>query len=162
MIWIDRLLSLTGSVLPAILLGAVLGVVTANVLARTILAIPFYAAHDLALVAFAGVVWFGIIGAALNGQLFGVSFFVARLPQRMQKGAVLLAHLIVILIAIAVIHAAYAQITTARFTRFLALGWPKWIVSAGLLTAMVLLIAVHLRKIWNVWAQGRSAPTPEP
>ena len=161
MTWIDRLLTLAGSVIPAILLGVVLVVVTANVFARTVLAIPFYAAHDLALIAFAGVVWFGIVGAAINGQLFGVSYFVERLPPGLRKGAAVLAHLIVVLIAIAVIQAAYAQITTARFTRFLALGWPKWIVSAGLLMAMALLIVVQLREIWRALAHAEPASAPD-
>jgi TRAP-type C4-dicarboxylate transport system permease small subunit len=143
---IDRVLTAIGSVVPAALLGLVLVVVTANVFARTILAVPFYTAHDIALIAFAGVVWFGLVGAALNGQMFGVNFFVDRLPAWPRLIARLFVRAIVIAIALAVIHAAWAQIETARFSRFLALGWPKWIVSAGLLVSMVLLILVQVRE----------------
>ncbi len=147
--WLDRFLSFIGSVLPAALLAIVLVVVTANVIARKVLGIPFHIAHDLALVSFAGVVWFGVVGAAINGQLFGVAFFVNHLPLPLRRAARLLVHLIVIVIALAVIRAAAAQIETARFTRFLALGWPKWIVSAALLGAMAMLIIVQLRQAWS-------------
>ncbi|MGE0283767.1 MAG: TRAP transporter small permease [Rhizobiaceae bacterium] len=146
MSWLDRVLTAVGSVLPAVLLGIVLIVVTANVVARTVLGVPFHTAHDLALVSFAGVVWFGVIGATINGQMFGVNFFVERLPGRLAMLARMLAQVIVILIAIAVVHASWAQIETARFTKFLALGWPKWIVSAGLLVSMLLMIVVQLRE----------------
>lgn len=155
--WFDRLLAVMSSVLPAVLLGIVLVVVTANVIARTLLGLPFYAAHDIAMICFAGVVWFGVVGAAINGQLFGVAWFVSLLPPRLRRGATLLSHVIVIAIAVAVIQAAAAQIGTARFTRFLALGWPKWIVSAGLLGAMVLLILVQLREIWRNLRGKRAA-----
>lgn len=154
--WLDRFLSLIGSVLPATLLGIVLIVVTANVVARKVLGIPFHIAHDLALVSFAGVVWFGVVGAAMNGQLFGVAYFVNHLPLPLRRAVRLLVHLIVILIALAVIRAAIAQIDTARFTRFLALGWPKWIVSAALLAAMVMLIIVQLRQAWNEFFQSEA------
>lgn len=155
--WFDRLLAVMSSVLPAILLGIVLVVVSANVIARTLLGLPFYAAHDLAMICFAGVVWFGVVGAAINGQLFGVAWFVSLLPPRLGRAARLLSNAIVILVAVAVIQASAAQIGTARFTRFLALGWPKWIVSAGLLGAMVMLILVQLREIWReVRGQGEA------
>jgi TRAP-type C4-dicarboxylate transport system permease small subunit len=140
-----------------VLLAVVLIVVTANVIARTILATPFYVAHDIALISFAGVVWLGVIGAALTGQLFGVEFFIDRLPGRWRTGAKILARVFVILIAAAVIRAAVAQITTARFTTFLALGWPKWIVSAGLLVAMVALIVVQLIAIATTLRNGQAA-----
>jgi len=142
--WLNGILGLIGSVLPAILLGVVLVVVTANVVARTILQVPFYVAHDIALIAFAGVVWFGMVGAAATGQMFGVNFFVGRLPGRLRMTAELLQHVIVIAISGAVIHAAWAQIESARFTTFLAIGWPKWIVSAGLLAAMAVIIVIHV------------------
>jgi TRAP-type C4-dicarboxylate transport system permease small subunit len=146
MTWLDRILTAIGSVVPAALLGIVLVVVTANVVARTVLGVPFHTAHDLALVSFAGVVWFGVVGATINGQMFGVNFFVERLPGRLLLVARLLARIVVILIAIAVVYASWAQIETARFTKFLALGWPKWIVSAGLLVSMLLMIVVQVRE----------------
>jgi TRAP-type C4-dicarboxylate transport system permease small subunit len=142
--WLVKGLDVFGSVVPAVLLAIVLVVVTANVIARTVLAVPFYVAHDIALIAFAGVVWFGIVGTSLNGQLFGVAYFVDRLPGRVRTGVRILAHLLVILIAVAVARAAIEQIVSARFTTFLAIGWPKWIVSAGLLAAMVGIILVQV------------------
>jgi TRAP-type C4-dicarboxylate transport system permease small subunit len=51
------------------------------------------------------------------------------------------------LIAAAVIRAAWAQISTARFTKFLALGWPKWIVAALLAFGMALIILERLLAI---------------
>ena len=147
MIWLDRLLAFIGSVVPAAMLAVVLVVVTANVIARTIIGVAFYTAHDIAILALAGMVWFGLIGAAMNGQLFGVNFFVERLPNRIAKVVAVVARLIVVAISLSVMRAAWAQIETARFTRFLSLGWPKWIVSAGLLLSMGLLVAVQLRQI---------------
>jgi TRAP-type C4-dicarboxylate transport system permease small subunit len=146
---IGWLFEVVGSAVPALLLAVVLVVVTANVVARTLLGLPFYMAHDIALVALAGMVWFGAVGAAIHGQLFGVAWFVERLPPRARTVARIVAHLAVIAIALAVIEAARAQIASARFTRFLALGWPKWIVSAGLLGAMAALILVQVGAIWR-------------
>lgn len=154
-VWFWRVMDAVGSVLPALLLAVVLVVVSANVFARTVLGVSFHTAHDLSLIAFAGVVWFGVIGAAMRGQLFGVAYFVDLLPPRLRLAARLAAHVVVILIAAAIIHAAYAQISTARFTRFLALGWPKWIVSAGLLAAMVGLIAVQAQQAWQAIRAAR-------
>lgn len=156
--WMDRLEVFFGSMLPAVLLGIVLVVVTASVIARTILAVPFYMAHDIALLSTAGVVWFGVVGAAAQGQLFGLGYFVGLLPSTLQPLAKALAHVIVIVVALAIIHAAYAQITTARFTRYLALGWPKWIVSAGLLAAMALLILGQLRALWRLLSGTPESP----
>jgi TRAP-type C4-dicarboxylate transport system permease small subunit len=153
---IDRVLVAVGSAVPAALLGVVLIVVTANIVARTILGMSFHTAHDLALIAFAGVVWFGLVGAAVDGQMFGVNFFVDRLPQGPQRFARLLVRAIVIVIALSVIYAAWAQIETARFTRFLALGWPKWIVSAGLLVSMLLLVIVQIREAVDLMRVGAS------
>jgi TRAP-type C4-dicarboxylate transport system permease small subunit len=160
---LDRLLAGLGTALPGLLLGIVLVVVTANVVARSILGMSFHAAHDIALIAFAGTVWFGLVGAAAAGQMIGVTYFRGLLPARWQPLARLVAHLCVIAIALAVIHAAHAQITTARFSRFLALGWPKWIVSAGLLGAMALMILVELRAIATAIGtlrRGGAAATP--
>lgn len=155
-VWLDRGLRLVGEVLPAVLLAVVLVVVTANVVARSILSLPFYAAHDIALIAFAGTVWFGLVGAAVTGQLFGVAFFVGLLPRRLQRPARVAAQLLVIAIAIAVIDAARAQIATSRFSTFLTLGWPKWIVSAGLLASMVLVALVAARAIFAELAPVRA------
>jgi TRAP-type C4-dicarboxylate transport system permease small subunit len=150
------LLWLIGSVLPAVLLGVVLVVVTADVFVRTVLHRSFPMAHDLAIVAFSGVVWLGITGTALAGQLFGVQFFVDRLPARLHMPMRVASHLVVILIAISVIQAAIAQVQTARFTRFVSLGWPKWIVSAALAAAMAAVILVQLIQLYELTRRRRA------
>lgn len=145
------LLRLIGEIIPTLLLAGVLIVVSANVISRTILREGFQTANELAIVCFSGVVFFGIIGAALNKQMFGVDYFISRLPRTLERPALMLSHLLVIIIASAVLHAATAQVATARFTTFLALGWPKWIVSAGLAFAMVAIIATQLLHIVILW-----------
>jgi TRAP-type C4-dicarboxylate transport system permease small subunit len=92
--------------------------------------------------------------------LFGVAWFVDQLPPGPRRIARILAHLAVIVIALAVIQAAAAQISTARFTRFLALGWPKWIVSAALLVAMAALALVQVGAIVAL-VRGAPGATPE-
>lgn len=141
---LNRLLHLVGSVLPAVLLGVVLVVVSADVVARTVFSQSVHVSHDVAILALAGVVWFGIVGIALNGELFGVQFFVDLLPERGRRAVHVLVHVLVILISAAVLRAAVAQVQTARFTQFLTLGWPKWIVSAGLGIAMALVIVIQV------------------
>lgn len=150
MVMVKRLLELVGSVLPVFLTAFLVLVVAADVFARNILRVPFYAAHDLAILAFSASVWLGLIGAALYGQLFGIGFFVELLPERLRRVIVVLSHIIVIIIAVAVIQAAIAQITTARFTTFLALGWPKWIVAAILAVGMGGIIIVQLVAIVEI------------
>jgi len=144
-----------GDALPAALLAVVLVVVGADVFARTVLHRPFQMAHELAIVAFAGVVWFGIVGTALSAEMFGVRFFVERLPRRLRVPAEALAHLAVIAIAGAVLRAAVAQVQTSRFTTFLALGWPKWIVSAGLAVAMIAVIVIQLMRLRDLLRDAR-------
>ena len=151
MSWFKRILELFGSDLPAILLAILLLVVSANVFIRTALRESFHAAHDIAILSCVGVVWFGIIGASLNKQLLGVRFFVDKLPPRLRYWLQALTHLIVIAISLNVIRAAIAQIETARFTRFLALGWPKWIVSAALGVAMGTIIVVQILQLFELW-----------
>lgn len=146
------LLRLIGELIPTLLLGIVLVAVGANVISRTVLREGFQVANELAVVCFAGVVFFGMIGAALDKQMFGVDFFVSRLPRRLQAWVTALTHLLVIAIALQVLNAAIAQVSTARFTTFLALGWPKWIVSAGLgvaMSAIILVQLLHLAELWR-------------
>jgi TRAP-type C4-dicarboxylate transport system permease small subunit len=50
----------------------------------------------------------------------------------------------VLVIAAEVMRAAFAQISTARFTTFLTLGWPKWIMAAILAAGMGLVIVGRL------------------
>ena len=150
-----RFLDLIGSDLPAILLTIVLLVVSADVFLRTAMRVSFHEAHDIAILAFSGVVWFGVVGASLNNQLFGVRFFVDKLPRHARRYVQAATHLTIILISVAVLRAAIAQVETARFTMFLALGWPKWIVSAALAIAMVAIVVtqiiqlLELRRGWN-------------
>ena len=151
MSWFKRILELFGSYLPAVLLSIVLIVVSADVIIRTVLHESFHTAHDISILAFAGVVWFGIIGASLNKQLFGVRFFVDKLPSRPRMWLQALTHLVIIVISLAVIRAAIAQVQTARFTKFLALGWPKWIVSAALGVAMATIIVVQILQLLELW-----------
>lgn len=150
------LLRLIGELIPTLLLGIVLVAVGANVISRTVLREGFQVANELAVVCFAGVVFFGIIGAALDKQMFGVDFFVSRLPRRLQAWVTALTHLLVIAIALQVLNAAIAQVSTARFTTFLALGWPKWIVSAGLGVAMSAIILVQLLHLAELWRERRT------
>ena len=152
---LKRILDLIGSDLPAILLAIVLLVVSADVFLRTALRVSFHEAHDIAILAFSGVVWFGVVGASVNNQLFGVRFFVERLPRSSRRYLEAATHLTLILISLAVLRAAIAQVETARFTVFLALGWPKWIVSAALAVAMVAIVTtqvvqlIELARRWN-------------
>ena len=152
---LKRILDLIGSDLPAILLAIVLLVVSADVFLRTALRVSFHEAHDIAILAFSGVVWFGVVGASLNNQLFGVRFFVERFPRSSRRYLEAATHLTLILISLAVLRAAIAQVETARFTIFLALGWPKWIVSAALAVAMVAIVItqvvqlIELARRWN-------------
>lgn len=136
-----------GATVPALLVGALVLIVLADVLARNFFAMSILWAHELAIVLLAAAVWLGISGAAAEGQLFGISFLVDRLPTRAARWVQILADTLVIFIAAAVIHAAWAQITTARFTKFLTLGWPKWVVAALLAFGMALVILGRLTAI---------------
>ncbi|HRJ69948.1 MAG TPA: TRAP transporter small permease subunit [Beijerinckiaceae bacterium] len=144
---LDDLLKAIGTFVPVVLLAVVLAIVPASVIARNLFDAEVYAAHDIAMLAFAGVVWFGLVGAAIDGQLFGVNFFVDKLPGDLPRYCRIASCFVVILCSLAVIYSAWMQIGTARFSRFLTLGWPKWIVSAGLLASMALIILVQLREI---------------
>lgn len=153
---LKHILELFGSVLPAIFMAVVLVAVAGDVFARMFLAQSIRVSHDLAIVALGFLVWFGIVGTALRGQLFGVQFFVDRLPQALQRPATALAHIVIIAISVEVFRAALAQVQTARFTKFVALGWPKWIVSAGLAVAIGLVIVIQLIQLYELFRR-RSA-----
>lgn len=137
------LVRLFGVFLPAMLIGATVLVVFGDVVARNLFHAPIPWAHDLAVILMAATVWFGLAGACMSDQMFGISLFVQRLPPRAQQLAMVLADMLTIVIALAVVHAAYAQISTARFTTFLSLGWPKWIVAAFLAAGMILVVIVR-------------------
>lgn len=136
-----------GATIPALLVGLLVLIVLADVLARNFFAMSIHWAHELAVVLLAASVWLGLSGAAAEGQLFGISMLVDRLPPAAARRVRMLADALVILIAGAVIHAAWAQIATARFTRFLTLGWPKWVVAVLLAVGMALVIAGRLTAI---------------
>ncbi|MBE2274785.1 MAG: TRAP transporter small permease [Rhodobacteraceae bacterium] len=142
-----HILRFFGITVPAILVGTLVLIMLADVIARNFLAMSILWSHDLAVILMAAVVWLGLSGAAMSGQMFGISLVVDRLPPRLADAARILADLLVMLIAAAVIRAAWAQISTARFTKFLALGWPKWIVAALLAFGMALIILERLLAI---------------
>ncbi len=158
---LKSVLDLFGSVLPAAFLAVVLLAVSGDVFARLFLADSIRVSHDLAIVALAFLVWFGIVGTALNHQLFGVQFFVDRLPRRLRKGATALTHLAIIAISFEVLRAAIAQVQTARFTKFVALGWPKWIVSAGLALALGLVIVIQLIQLYQLLRKPSGTPSTD-
>jgi TRAP-type C4-dicarboxylate transport system permease small subunit len=133
-----------GTTLPALLLAALVGIVMADVIARNFFATSIMWAQEMAVILLGATVWLGLSGAAMQGQLFGISLFVDRLPPRAAAIARLIADLLVLMIAAGVIRAALAQIATARFTTFLTLGWPKWIMAALLGIGMALVILDRL------------------
>lgn len=152
---LKRALDTIGTTIPPLLLIIVLLVIPVDVFMRTVLAIPFHAAHEIAMLAFAGVVWFGLIGLAARNELLGVRFFVDRLPPRLRHGAEIISEFSVLVIAGLVLHSGIVQISTSRFTTFLTIGWPKWIVTAGLVTAMTMVILVKISNLMRLLA-GRS------
>lgn len=158
---LDAMLATIGTFVPVVLFALVIIVVTANIIARNVFGLPFHAAHEIAMLAFAGVVWFGLVGAAIDGQFFGVDYFVDRLPGRWPVYCRIFSRAVVVVCSAAIMYSAWMQIGTARFSRFLTLGWPKWIVSAGLLVSMALIIVVQLREIAQIFRGehvGRTTP----
>lgn len=142
-----HVLHLFGTVIPACLIAALVVIVLADVIARNFLAMSILWAHEFAVILLSATVWFGLTGAAMSGQMFGISLFVDLLPPRAAHVARLIADVLVMLIAGAVIHAAWAQISTARFTKFLSLGWPKWIVAALLAAGMAMIILTRILQL---------------
>lgn len=144
---LQSLLHFFGIFLPAALIAALVLIVLADVVTRNFFATSIMWAHDLAIIALAAAVWLGLSGAAASGQLFGISLLVDRLPPQAAAAVQLLADLMIVCIAAAVIRASWSQISTARFTIFLSLGWPKWIVAALLACGMGLIILGRLLDI---------------
>jgi TRAP-type C4-dicarboxylate transport system permease small subunit len=145
-----------GMTLPALLLAALVLIVLADVVARNFFAMSILWAQEVAVILLGATVWLGLSGAAMQGQLFGISLFVDRLPARAAFWARLLADLLVMVIAAEVIRAALAQVATSRFSTFLTLGWPKWIMAALLAIGMGLVIATRLAGVADS-ARGRRA-----
>lgn len=138
------ILDFLGVTLPALLLAGLVIIVMTDVVARNFFAMSVHWAQELAVILLGATVWLGLAGAAMQGQLFGISLFVDRMPARVAVYARLLADILVLLMAAEVIRAAFAQISTARFTVFLTLGWPKWIMAAILAAGMSLVIVGRL------------------
>ncbi|WP_048645712.1 TRAP transporter small permease [Nitratireductor soli] len=149
------LIDFLGMTLPALLLAALVTIVMADVIARNFFAMSIMWAQEMAVILLGATVWLGLSGAAMQGQLFGISLFVDRLPSRAAGYARLLADLLVLLIAAEVIRAAVAQISTARFTTFLTLGWPKWIMAAMLALGMGLVIVGRLLSLADRYRNQR-------
>ncbi|MEZ5737809.1 MAG: TRAP transporter small permease subunit [Novosphingobium sp.] len=147
------LMNFLGLTLPALSLAALVVLITADVVARNFFAMSILWAQEMAVILLGATVWLGLSGAAMKGQWFGITLFVERLPGRIAFYARLVADLLVLLIAAEVIRAAFAQISTARFTTFLALGWPKWIMAAVLAAGMGLVVVGRLTQMvdcyWN-------------
>jgi len=141
------LLEVFSGVLPSILTGLLVLVVLADVLARNLLHASIPWAHDLTIILMAAAVWFALADVARNEQLFGITLLVDRLPPTARLYAATVADLLVILIAGETIRAAVAQITSSRFTIFLSLGWPKWIVALFLALGMA---AVMLERVLTI------------
>jgi TRAP-type transport system small permease protein len=55
-----------------------------------------------------------------------------------------------------VIYAAIMQIRTARFTTFMSIGVPKWIMSLGLAISMAAIVVMYLARAWSEFRQTRS------
>lgn len=144
MVWLRRMLWGLGVALPALLIAALVLLVVSDVFARNLFAHSLRWAQELSVILLGALVWLGMVGASMQGQLFGITVFTDRLPPRLQRIALALRDLLVIVIALAVIRAAFAQVSTARFTTFLALGWPKWIMAVLLAAGMALLVLHHL------------------
>ena len=72
------LIRLFGVALPAVTTGAIVLVVFADVIARNFFHAPIPWAHDLAVVMMAVTVWFGLAGACMSDQMFGIATVVKR------------------------------------------------------------------------------------
>jgi C4-dicarboxylate transporter DctQ subunit len=129
-----------GTFVPAVLVGALVLIVIADVVSRNFFATSIFWAHDLAVILLAASVWLGLLGASSSGQLVGITVIIDRLPGRWAAVAQVIADVMLMLIAAAVISSAWSQVSSARFTKFISLGWPKWIVAAMLGIGMALLI----------------------
>ena len=130
-----------GTFVPAVLVGALVLIVIADVVSRNFFATSIFWAHDLSVILLAASVWLGLLGASSSGQLVGITVIIDRLPGRWAAVAQVIAEVMLMLIAAAVISSAWSQVSSARFTKFISLGWPKWIVAAMLGIGMALLIA---------------------
>jgi TRAP-type C4-dicarboxylate transport system permease small subunit len=146
-------------VIPVLLLCLTTLVVAADVIARTLFSRPVFAASEIALIAFVGLVWFGAVGVARQNELMAVHYFVHRMG-RLRAAAEFLTDLIVLGIIGYTLHAVRLQVMTARFTVFETTELPKWTLAAGVGVALVLMGLVYLHRLW-LRLVGRYNP-PEP
>ncbi len=151
--WIGEL---AGSIVPVMLLALVIISVGADVIGRNIFSAPIFGASEVAVLAFVWLVWLGVIGAAKRDDLMGVRYFVDLLPPRGRHLVHATMNVIVALIAAGVIYAAIMQIRTARFTTFMSIDVPKWVMSVGLAFSMVAIIVIYLARAWVELKQARS------
>ena len=152
--WIGELV---GSVFPVILLALVIISVSADVIGRNVFSAPIFGASEVSVLAFVWLVWLGVIGAAKRDDLMGVRYFVDLLPPRGRHLVHATMNVMVALIAAGVIYAAIMQIRTARFTTFMSIDVPKWVMSVGLAISMAAILAMFLAKAWSELKQARSA-----
>ena len=152
--WIGELV---GSVFPVILLALVIISVGADVVGRNVFSAPIFGASEVSVLAFVWLVWLGVIGAAKRDDLMGVRYFVDLLPPRGRHLVHATMNVMVALIAAGVIYAAIMQIRTARFTTFMSIDVPKWVMSVGLAISMAAILAMFLAKAWSELKQARSA-----
>jgi len=152
--WIGELV---GSVFPVILLALVIISVGADVIGRNVFSAPIFGASEVSVLAFVWLVWLGVIGAAKRDDLMGVRYFVDLLPPRGRHLVHATMNVMVALIAAGVIYAAIMQIRTARFTTFMSIDVPKWVMSVGLAISMAAILAMFLAKAWSELKQARSA-----
>ena len=141
--WIGELV---GSVFPVILLALVIISVGADVIGRNVFSAPIFGASEVSVLAFVWLVWLGVIGAAKRDDLMGVRYFVDLLPPRGRHLVHATMNVMVALIAAGVIYAAIMQIRTARFTTFMSIDVPKWVMSVGLAISMAAILAMFPRK----------------
>jgi TRAP-type transport system small permease protein len=151
--WIGELV---GSFIPVILLALVIISVGADVVGRNVFSAPIFGASEVSVLAFVWLVWLGVIGAAKRDDLMGVRYFVDLLPPRGRRLVHATMNVLVALIAAGVIYAAIMQIRTARFTTFMSIGVPKWVMSVGLAISMAAIFVMYLARAWSEFRQVRS------
>jgi TRAP-type C4-dicarboxylate transport system permease small subunit len=154
--FVNSIGELVGSVIPVILLALVIISVGADVVGRNVFSAPIFGASEVSVLAFVWLVWLGVIGAAKRDDLMGVRYFVDLLPPRGRRLVHATMNILVALIATGVIYAAIMQIRTARFTTFMSIGVPKWVMSVGLAISMAAIVVMYLARAWSEFKQARS------
>jgi TRAP-type C4-dicarboxylate transport system permease small subunit len=134
--------------IPVVLMCVVTSVIAADVVGRTAFSRPVFAASEIALIGFVWLVWLGAVGVAVRNDMMGIQFFVERLG-RFRVPAEILSDVLVIAICGFCAYATYRQISTARFTIFDSLHWPKWILAVGVAISLVLFIIIYCGRLLN-------------